>query len=40
MVAELRDDGWVETRAPLDMTLDTVVSDALLRRVRDRLRAI
>lgn len=37
MVARLRDDGQVETRAPLDLTHDGVVTDALLRRVRDGL---
>lgn len=37
MVAQLRDDGHVETRAPLDLTHDGVVTDALLRRVRDGL---
>ncbi|OEV06030.1 DUF742 domain-containing protein [Streptomyces oceani] len=37
MVAELRAAGQVTTRAPLDMTADSVVTDALLRRVRDGL---
>ncbi|MFD7921238.1 DUF742 domain-containing protein [Streptomyces sp. NPDC059740] len=40
MVAELRAGGWVETRAPLDMTRGGVVTEAFLRKVRDRLRAI
>lgn len=38
LVSQLRDEGLVATRAPLDLTHDGVVTDALLRRVRDRLR--
>jgi hypothetical protein len=40
MAAELRDRGLVETRAPLDMTKDTVVTHALLQRLMDGLRAL
>ena len=40
LVAELRDEGLVETRAPLDMAGDSPVTYSLLLRLRDRLRAI
>ncbi|MGW7517833.1 DUF742 domain-containing protein [Streptomyces sp. NPDC054796] len=40
MVARLRDDGHVLARAPLDAATNGVVTDALLRRVKDRLHAI
>lgn len=37
MVAQLRDDGQVDTAAPLDLSDDGAVTDALLRRVKDGL---
>ncbi|MFF5090457.1 DUF742 domain-containing protein [Streptomyces niveus] len=40
LVADLRDAGWVTTQRPKELTDDAVVSVALLRRVRERLRNV